>query len=126
MQKTPVVNEWVTLADGREGKIFRLSIGRIHGIRYVVRGKKWEKVVKASEIKGYEDDPENIIETEKNVIVYSEYVPGCSKQGYYTKAAAIQSIKKIKRLSSRSNIPFRCYLCENCKMYHLTSKAKNF
>jgi hypothetical protein len=47
----------------------------------------------------------------------------CLKTQYTTEAFALGDIARIKKKSTRDNIPKRAYFCRLCNFWHLTSRA---
>lgn len=50
------------------------------------------------------------------------YIKKCNKIAYPDKAAAINHLHRIVSRGMGKKIPVRAYECNNCKMWHLTSR----
>lgn len=48
----------------------------------------------------------------------------CGKIPFIDESSAIRKMREIERISDRKKIPKRCYKCEICGLYHLTSQSK--
>lgn len=49
----------------------------------------------------------------------------CTKVKFATESFALDYIKRLQKHSDRDKIPLRCYFCEICKAWHLTSLKAN-
>ncbi len=56
----------------------------------------------------------------------SEEMTECKKTKFINEATAYLYIKKYKETSRRDTIPVRAYLCDQCLVWHVTSRSDYF